>query len=77
MFKEKKSVSFNLQKNEIILLYDTNDLEMQESRNGKLWIFMALDNQRFKNRIKSLDNILNPILSSSHRTKIYKERFCH
>jgi hypothetical protein len=37
-----------------------------------------LNNIRFKIRIKTVEDILNPILNIQHRNRIYNERFsCH
>lgn len=46
----------------------------QECRKGP-WEQFALDRERFKNRIKDSEAILDPILLHCHRHKIYSERF--
>lgn len=46
----------------------------REARKGK-WEQFVRDRDRFSNRIKFLAQYLNPILSQTHRDKIYKERF--
>lgn len=39
------------------------------------WEEMARDNERFKGRINSIEAVLNPILTSKHRSEIWQERF--
>ncbi|XP_020297096.1 uncharacterized protein LOC109861729 [Pseudomyrmex gracilis] len=39
------------------------------------WEEMARDNERFKGRINSIGAVLNPILTSKHRSEIWQERF--
>ncbi|KAG9511068.1 Phospholipid-transporting ATPase 6, partial [Fragariocoptes setiger] len=48
----------------------------RDARDGSAWTRLGADRQRFhKNRVVTSENILNSILQSSHRQKIYLERF--
>lgn len=51
------------------------DYAYRAYRKGDYWQTFARDNERFKNRVKSLAAILDPILQKSHREKVYSERF--
>ena len=41
----------------------------------KFWEYYAVDRIRFKDRIKLLENILNPVLENTHRCKMYNKYF--
>lgn len=72
--KIKKSVSFDLTKNKIKVLYVYN-FAMQSSRNGKNWIILSVDRVRFKKRVDILEKVLITVLNTSHRLKVYNQRF--
>lgn len=57
---------------QVIVFEDS--LEAVDSR-SKYWEYQAVNRDRFKNRIKKLENQLLPILDQDHRTKIYEQRF--
>jgi hypothetical protein len=44
-------------------------------RKGDYWQQIGRDTERFRNRIKSLQAVLNPVLSEDHRQRVYQERF--
>ncbi|CAD7092854.1 unnamed protein product [Hermetia illucens] len=70
--KDKK-VRFNLNP-EIHVMYKW-DFAYRSARRGH-WENFARDRDRFKKRISNLANIINPVLDTQHREKIYGSRFC-
>lgn len=70
--KEKK-VRFNL--NLEIHIMHTWNFAYRAARKGH-WENYVRDRSRFGNRIERVSSILNPILDSKHREKIYNLRFC-
>ncbi|XP_031841541.1 protein phosphatase 1 regulatory subunit 15 [Nomia melanderi] len=50
------------------------DFAYRAARKGP-WEQMARDRERFKGRINCIGRILNPILTTQHRTHIWQERF--
>lgn len=56
----------------VIILED--DEATRECRN-KFWENFAIDRCRFQHRISKLVDVLNKVLTASHRNKIYRERF--
>ncbi|CAD7078461.1 unnamed protein product [Hermetia illucens] len=71
--KRDKKVRFNL-KPEIHVMYKWN-FAYRAARKGH-WENFARDRDRFKKRISNLANIINPVLDTQHREKIYGSRFC-
>ena len=63
--KSTNSVNFN---NIVIVHYQRgwSDADYTAGRRGP-WMHMAADRHRFKRRIRQLENILNPILTETHR----------
>lgn len=51
------------------------DYAYRAYRKGDYWQQFARDHERFKKRTQNLEKILNPILLTEHRDKIYYERF--
>lgn len=47
---------------------------LRTARQG-LWMSSALDSARFNRRIRQTEIMLDPVLNTSHRDKIYKSRF--
>ncbi|XP_072761342.1 uncharacterized protein Ppp1r15 [Anoplolepis gracilipes] len=58
----------------IVHIMVTWDYAYRAARKGQ-WEEMARDNERFKGRINSIAAVLNPILTSKHRSKVWQERF--
>lgn len=71
---KKKTVTFNLDKNKTKILY-VYTIASRESRRGSLWMQPYYDHLRFQRRIKEVENVLNHVLSDSHRLSIYNKRF--
>ncbi|XP_030370361.1 uncharacterized protein LOC115620978 [Scaptodrosophila lebanonensis] len=67
----KKKVRFNLEP-KIHVMY-TWDYAYRAARKGD-WQVHARDRARFQQRIQRISTILDPILCSDHRQKIYKDR---
>jgi len=57
----------------IVIVIEDDDC-IKEYRN-KYWEIFAIDRKRFQDRISRMASALEPVLKSSHREKIYKERF--
>lgn len=47
----------------------------REARKGDYWQQVARDHDRFRARIRKLEQTLNPILENNLRQRIFKERF--
>ncbi|KAM0731649.1 Protein phosphatase 1 regulatory subunit 15A [Formica fusca] len=58
----------------IIHIMVTWNYAYRAARKGQ-WEEMARDSERFKGRINSIAAVLNPILTSKHRSKVWQERF--
>lgn len=69
---QTKKVSFA--QTPIIHIMVTWNYAYRAARKGQ-WEEMARDNERFKGRINSIAAVLDPILTSKHRSKIWQERF--
>ena len=63
--RRRGQVKFNLKLNQVFILEDNDD-----RRN-----IYEINRLHFERRIKNLELILNNVLNSHHRNKIYKERF--
>lgn len=50
------------------------DYAYRAARKGP-WEEMARDRERFRSRINCIERVLNPILTTQHRTYIWQERF--
>lgn len=68
-----KKVRFNL--NPEVHLMCTWNFAYRAARKGH-WEAYARDRDRFKRRVEGLEHILNPVLDSDHRERIYLTRFC-
>jgi Phosphatase-1 catalytic subunit binding region. len=69
-----RKVTFNEKDNKIHILVAWQ-FAYNESRK-RYWETFACDRERFQRKIAELSNIINPVLNSSHRHKIYIQRFC-
>ncbi|XP_050464494.1 uncharacterized protein LOC126858308 [Cataglyphis hispanica] len=69
---QTKKVSFA--STPIVHIMVTWNYAYRAARKGQ-WEEMARDNERFKGRINSIAAVLNPILTSKHRSKVWQERF--
>ncbi|XP_078050301.1 protein phosphatase 1 regulatory subunit 15 [Augochlora pura] len=67
-----QKVKFNL--NPIVHVMVQWDYAYRAARKGP-WEEMARDRARFKGRINCIGRVLNPILSTQHRLRIWQERF--
>ncbi|XP_076231760.1 protein phosphatase 1 regulatory subunit 15 [Calliopsis andreniformis] len=67
-------VKFNL--NPVVHVMVQWDYAYRAARRGP-WEEMARDRERFRGRINCIERVLNPILTSQHRTHIWQERFAH
>lgn len=67
-----KTVHFNLQPKVNYIVHW--NFAYRAARKGP-WETYALDSYRFKSRIKTVENILKPILCKNHRDFIFKQRF--
>ncbi|XP_033332536.2 protein phosphatase 1 regulatory subunit 15 [Megalopta genalis] len=67
-----QKVKFNL--NPIVHVMVQWDYAYRAARKGP-WEEMARDRVRFKGRINCIGRVLNPILSTQHRLRIWQERF--
>lgn len=68
----RKRVRFDLKPK--VHVMHTWDYAYRAARKGG-WQQIALDRERFQQRIKRIAPILNIILTSNHREKVYKDRF--
>lgn len=68
--KKPKAVTFKLDDNTVT--YCAYNYTKEDSM---FWMNVAVDQMRFKNRIKEVGNILNHILKSDHREQVYNKRF--
>uniref|UniRef100_T1JNK2 Protein DP71L n=1 Tax=Strigamia maritima TaxID=126957 RepID=T1JNK2_STRMM len=69
---EKKKVHFASDLVEVHSLAIEDD---EDSRKGP-WEEYARDRERFTKKIEDLDTIISPVLSATHRAKIYKKLYC-
>lgn len=69
--KLKKKVSFNLNDNKYHIIY-SYAVESETARFGNTYLS---DRLHFKRRIYHTQKIIDIILDSNHRVKIYNERF--
>ncbi|CAK9797510.1 Protein phosphatase 1 regulatory subunit 15A [Anthophora plagiata] len=67
-----QKVKFNL--NPVVHVMVHWDYAYRTARKGP-WEEMARDRERFRGRINCIERILNPILTTQHRTHIWQERF--
>ena len=65
-----KKVTFDENKNKTIIMH-TWSYAYKNARIGSFWIQCVADRKRFQRRIDSLEPILNKVLDSNHRKKIY------
>lgn len=78
IYKDERSLSpvqkvkFNL--NPEIHIMVQWDYAYRAARKGP-WEEMARDRERFRGRINCIERVLNPILTTQHRTYIWQERF--
>ena len=62
--RRRGQVKFNLKSNQVFILEDDDRRNIYE-----------INRLHFERRIKNLELILNNVLNSHHRNKIYNERF--
>ncbi|XP_076663264.1 protein phosphatase 1 regulatory subunit 15 isoform X2 [Andrena cerasifolii] len=67
-----QKVKFNL--DPVVHVMVQWDYAYRAARRGP-WEEMARDRERFKGRINCIERVLNPILTSQHRTHVWHERF--
>ena len=67
-----QKVKFNL--DPVVHVMVQWDYAYRAARRGP-WEEMARDRERFKGRINCIERVLNPILTSQHRSHIWQERF--
>ncbi|KOC60824.1 Protein phosphatase 1 regulatory subunit 15A [Habropoda laboriosa] len=67
-----QKVKFNL--NPVVHVMMHWDYAYRAARKGP-WEEMARDRERFRGRINCIERVLNPILTTQHRTHIWQERF--
>lgn len=74
----KKHCGRKIQFNEIInvKVMFVWEFAHREARKSK-WMEIRVDDYRFKRRIQSIINILNPILDGAHRQKIFNKNYNH
>jgi len=51
------------------------DYAYRAYRKGDYWQMMARDHERFKKRISEVENSIASVLDTTHRARIYGERF--
>ncbi|XP_015432183.1 PREDICTED: uncharacterized protein LOC107188409 [Dufourea novaeangliae] len=69
-----QKVKFNL--NPTVHIMVQWDYAYRAARKGP-WEEMARDRERFKGRINCIERVLNPILTTQHRTHMWQERFAN
>ncbi|KAL0099294.1 hypothetical protein PUN28_020099 [Cardiocondyla obscurior] len=72
MQTKKKAVSFEL--TPVVHTIRAWDYAYRAARIGP-WEQCARDRERFKGRIKSIALVLDPILKSTHRSRVWQDRF--
>lgn len=68
-----KKVRFNEDNNQIYYMIVWR--YAYETARKPFWEIVALDNFRFRTRIKNIERSLSKILNKDHRNTIYDERF--
>jgi hypothetical protein len=71
----QKHVHFPEKEEMVAIIFIIEDDEFIKEYRNKYWEIFAIDRNRFQHRIQKLSNVLNHILTPSHREKIYTERF--